>query len=97
MALSTESAARLEILDGVALLTLDQPGSRANTLGQAILAEASRQPILMSILRRLRNISALYVAQSLRRQLRFCPPRPCRPAAGRPPRSRRSGPASSCS
>jgi DNA-binding GntR family transcriptional regulator len=34
----------------------------------SVLAEASRQPILMSILRKLRNISALYVAQSLRRQ-----------------------------
>jgi DNA-binding GntR family transcriptional regulator len=32
----------------------------------SVLAEASHQPILMSILRKLRNISALYVAQSLR-------------------------------
>ena len=40
MAASPESATRLEILDGaVALLTLDQPGSRANTLGQAVLGE----------------------------------------------------------
>jgi 3-hydroxyacyl-CoA dehydrogenase / enoyl-CoA hydratase / 3-hydroxybutyryl-CoA epimerase / enoyl-CoA isomerase len=40
MALSTEPAVRLEILDaGVALLTLDQPGSRANTLGQAMIGE----------------------------------------------------------
>jgi len=44
MALSTEPATRLEILDGgVALLTLDQPGSRANTLGQAVLAELERR------------------------------------------------------
>ncbi len=40
MAASPEPATRLEILDGnVALLTLDQPGSRANTLGQAVLGE----------------------------------------------------------
>ncbi|HVS37672.1 MAG TPA: 3-hydroxyacyl-CoA dehydrogenase NAD-binding domain-containing protein [Gemmataceae bacterium] len=40
MAASPEAATRLEILDGnIALLTLDQPGSRANTLGQAILGE----------------------------------------------------------
>src|ERR1700722_11231230 len=33
----TQSAVRLDILEGnVALLTLDQPGSRANTLGQAV-------------------------------------------------------------
>ena len=39
MAPSAPSATRLEILDGnIALLTLDQPGSRANTLGQAVLA-----------------------------------------------------------
>ena len=44
MALSAESATRLEILDGnVALLTLDQPGSRANTLGQAVLGELERR------------------------------------------------------
>ena len=40
MALSAEPATRLEILDGgVALLTLDQPGTRANTLGQAVVGE----------------------------------------------------------
>ena len=40
MAPSAPSATRLEILDGnIALLTLDQPGSRANTLGQAVLRE----------------------------------------------------------
>ena len=40
MAASPEPATRLEILDGnIALLTLDQPGSRANTLGQAVLGE----------------------------------------------------------
>ncbi len=40
MAASPESATRLDILDGnLALLTLDQPGSRANTLGQAVLGE----------------------------------------------------------
>ncbi len=44
MALSAESATRLEILDGnVALLTLDQPGGRANTLGQAVLGELERR------------------------------------------------------
>src|SRR3954471_21425461 len=33
-------AARLEVVDGdIAVLTLDQPGSRANTLGQAVLGE----------------------------------------------------------
>src|SRR5207249_2622873 len=35
-----EPALRLEILEGsIALVTFDQPGSRANTLGQAVLAE----------------------------------------------------------
>lgn len=35
-----QAALRLEILDGnIALVTLDQPGSRANTLGQAMLGE----------------------------------------------------------
>src|SRR5205085_2745290 len=39
-AMTAPSAARLEILDGpVALATLDQPGSRANTLGQAVLGD----------------------------------------------------------
>ncbi len=34
------SAVKLEILEGgIALLTLDQPGSRANTLGQAVLGD----------------------------------------------------------
>src|SRR5438874_1025686 len=34
------AALRLEVLDGgVGLLTIDQPGGRANTLGQAVLAE----------------------------------------------------------
>src|SRR6516162_8054820 len=33
------SALKLEIKDGIALITFDQPGSRANTLGQAVLAE----------------------------------------------------------
>ena len=34
------AAVRLEVLDGpVAMLALDQPGGRANTLGQAVLAE----------------------------------------------------------
>ena len=33
----SQAAVRLEILEGnIALLTLDQPGSRANTLGQAV-------------------------------------------------------------
>lgn len=36
----TQSSLSLEILDGnIALLTLDQPGSRANTLGQAVLGD----------------------------------------------------------
>jgi 3-hydroxyacyl-CoA dehydrogenase / enoyl-CoA hydratase / 3-hydroxybutyryl-CoA epimerase / enoyl-CoA isomerase len=40
MAPFTPTATRLEISDGnIALLTLDQPGSRANTLGQAVLRE----------------------------------------------------------
>src|SRR5438128_9951271 len=33
------TALRLEIKDQVATLTFDQPGSRANTLGQPVLAE----------------------------------------------------------
>jgi 3-hydroxyacyl-CoA dehydrogenase/enoyl-CoA hydratase/3-hydroxybutyryl-CoA epimerase/3-hydroxyacyl-CoA dehydrogenase/enoyl-CoA hydratase/3-hydroxybutyryl-CoA epimerase/enoyl-CoA isomerase len=38
--MTAPSAVRLEILDGpIALATLDQPGSRANTLGQAVLAD----------------------------------------------------------
>ncbi len=38
------TALRFEVLDGnLGLLTLDQPGSRANTLGQAVLAELERQ------------------------------------------------------
>src|SRR5438270_13362290 len=44
MAASAEAATKLEILDGnLGLLTLDQPGSRANTLGQAVLGELERQ------------------------------------------------------
>jgi 3-hydroxyacyl-CoA dehydrogenase / enoyl-CoA hydratase / 3-hydroxybutyryl-CoA epimerase / enoyl-CoA isomerase len=40
MAPSAPSATRLEVIDDkIALLTLDQPGSRANTLGQAVLRE----------------------------------------------------------
>ncbi|MCI0456852.1 MAG: 3-hydroxyacyl-CoA dehydrogenase NAD-binding domain-containing protein [Gemmataceae bacterium] len=34
-----EPALRLDIQDGIAILTFDQPGSRANTLGQPVLAE----------------------------------------------------------
>ncbi len=35
-----QAALRLEMLDGsIALVTIDQPGSRANTLGQAVLGE----------------------------------------------------------
>ena len=38
------TALRLEVLDGnLGLLTLDQPGSRANTLGQAVLGELERR------------------------------------------------------
>src|SRR5437870_3733484 len=33
------SALKLEIKDGIAFITFDQPGSRANTLSQAVLAE----------------------------------------------------------
>jgi 3-hydroxyacyl-CoA dehydrogenase/enoyl-CoA hydratase/3-hydroxybutyryl-CoA epimerase/3-hydroxyacyl-CoA dehydrogenase/enoyl-CoA hydratase/3-hydroxybutyryl-CoA epimerase/enoyl-CoA isomerase len=33
------SALKLDIKDGIAQITIDQPGSRANTLGQAVLAE----------------------------------------------------------
>ena len=37
---ASPAALRLEILDGnIALVTIDQPGSRANTLGQAVLGE----------------------------------------------------------
>jgi 3-hydroxyacyl-CoA dehydrogenase/enoyl-CoA hydratase/3-hydroxybutyryl-CoA epimerase/enoyl-CoA isomerase len=40
MSQPTQPALRLELLDGnIALLTIDQPGSRANTLGQAVLGE----------------------------------------------------------
>jgi 3-hydroxyacyl-CoA dehydrogenase/enoyl-CoA hydratase/3-hydroxybutyryl-CoA epimerase/enoyl-CoA isomerase len=38
--MTTEPALRLEIIDdAIALVTFDQPGSRANTLGQPVLAE----------------------------------------------------------
>lgn len=39
----SEAALRLDVQDGVAVLTLDQPGSRANTLGQAVLGELEAQ------------------------------------------------------
>src|SRR5436305_15022209 len=40
MSQPAQAALQLEVLDGkVGLLTLDQPGSRANTLGQAVLGE----------------------------------------------------------
>jgi 3-hydroxyacyl-CoA dehydrogenase / enoyl-CoA hydratase / 3-hydroxybutyryl-CoA epimerase / enoyl-CoA isomerase len=43
MSQPTQPALQLEILDGdVALLTFDQPGSRANTLGQPVLGEFER-------------------------------------------------------
>src|ERR1700689_64050 len=38
--MSSAAALRLEFLpDGIAQITFDQPGSKANTLGQAVLAE----------------------------------------------------------
>jgi 3-hydroxyacyl-CoA dehydrogenase/enoyl-CoA hydratase/3-hydroxybutyryl-CoA epimerase/3-hydroxyacyl-CoA dehydrogenase/enoyl-CoA hydratase/3-hydroxybutyryl-CoA epimerase/enoyl-CoA isomerase len=41
---SSPAAVRLDMLDGgIAALTLDQPGSRANTLGQAMLGELERK------------------------------------------------------
>src|SRR5207248_2965096 len=41
---SAPSAVTMELLEGgVALLILDQPGSRANTLGQALLGDLERQ------------------------------------------------------
>jgi 3-hydroxyacyl-CoA dehydrogenase/enoyl-CoA hydratase/3-hydroxybutyryl-CoA epimerase/3-hydroxyacyl-CoA dehydrogenase/enoyl-CoA hydratase/3-hydroxybutyryl-CoA epimerase/enoyl-CoA isomerase len=36
---SSDTALKLDIRDNLAVLTFDQPGSRANTLGQAVLAE----------------------------------------------------------
>src|SRR6516162_4232601 len=33
------TALKLDIKDGIGVITFDQPGSRANTLGQAVLAE----------------------------------------------------------
>src|SRR5437764_100780 len=40
MSQAAAPAARLEVVGGdIAVLTLDQPGSRANTLGQAVLGE----------------------------------------------------------
>src|SRR5579871_3915672 len=40
MSQPTQPALRLEMLDGsIALLIIDQPGSRANTLSQAMLGE----------------------------------------------------------
>jgi 3-hydroxyacyl-CoA dehydrogenase/enoyl-CoA hydratase/3-hydroxybutyryl-CoA epimerase/enoyl-CoA isomerase len=40
MSQPAQAALRLEMLDGsIALVTIDQPGSRANTLGQAVLGE----------------------------------------------------------
>jgi DNA-binding GntR family transcriptional regulator len=40
-----------------------------NAAFHSLLAEASRSPILTSVLRKLRNISALYVASSLHKQM----------------------------
>ena len=49
MSEATPSAVRLEILDGqVALLTLDQLGSRANTLGQAVLGDLEAAVVSLS-------------------------------------------------
>ena len=40
---SKEPALRLEFLEGpIGLVTFDQPGSRANTLGQSALGEFER-------------------------------------------------------
>ena len=39
MASPSAAAVRLEVTDGVAVVTIDLPGSRANTLGQAVLAD----------------------------------------------------------
>src|SRR5262249_58022306 len=36
---SPAASLRLEVQDSTAILTFDQPGSRANTLGQAVLNE----------------------------------------------------------
>src|SRR5262249_47954189 len=43
MSQAEANALRLEVLEGnLALLTIDQPGSRANTLGQAVQADLER-------------------------------------------------------
>ena len=49
MSQPAQPAVRLEIADGdVAVLTLDQPGSRANTLGQAVLGELEQHVAALS-------------------------------------------------
>src|SRR5262249_28787036 len=39
---SPAASLRLEVQDSIAIITFDQPGSRANTLGQAVLADFER-------------------------------------------------------
>jgi 3-hydroxyacyl-CoA dehydrogenase/enoyl-CoA hydratase/3-hydroxybutyryl-CoA epimerase/enoyl-CoA isomerase len=57
MSQPTQSALRLELLDGnIALLTIDQPGSRANTLGQAMLAELEAMAAQLQKRRDLRGL-----------------------------------------
>jgi 3-hydroxyacyl-CoA dehydrogenase/enoyl-CoA hydratase/3-hydroxybutyryl-CoA epimerase/3-hydroxyacyl-CoA dehydrogenase/enoyl-CoA hydratase/3-hydroxybutyryl-CoA epimerase/enoyl-CoA isomerase len=50
------AALRLEFRDGIALVTFDLPGSRANTLGQPVLGELE---VLLADLRRRNDISGL--------------------------------------
>src|SRR5579859_2352579 len=50
------AALRLEFLENIALVTFDQPGSRANTLGQAIIGELEA---LLADLRRRTDLTGL--------------------------------------
>ncbi len=57
MSPSTQPALRLELLDGnIALVTIDQPGSRANTLGQAMLGELEAMIAQLQARRDLRGL-----------------------------------------
>jgi 3-hydroxyacyl-CoA dehydrogenase/enoyl-CoA hydratase/3-hydroxybutyryl-CoA epimerase/3-hydroxyacyl-CoA dehydrogenase/enoyl-CoA hydratase/3-hydroxybutyryl-CoA epimerase/enoyl-CoA isomerase len=57
MSQPTQAALTLEILDGdVALLTFDQPGSRANTLGQAVMGELERHAADLASRKNLRGL-----------------------------------------
>ncbi|MFO0845739.1 MAG: 3-hydroxyacyl-CoA dehydrogenase NAD-binding domain-containing protein [Gemmataceae bacterium] len=54
--MTASAAIQLEVRDGVAVATLDQPGGRANTLGQAVLGEFEQ---LLGTLRQRSDVKGL--------------------------------------